>query len=36
MVSYRLSGHPIEVEYERPYDINKQGETGTVYDHWPV
>ena len=33
MISRRLSGHPIEVEYERPHDINEQPrETGTVYD----
>ena len=33
MVSCRLDGHPIEVEYERPCDINKQrGSAGTVYD----
>ena len=30
MVSCRLSGHPIEVEYERPRDIDEQHETGTV------
>ena len=34
MVSRRLSGHPIEVEYEQPCNINEQqGSTGTVYDH---
>ena len=32
MMSRRLSGHPIEVEYERPRNINYQLETGTVYD----
>ena len=32
MISRRLSGHPIEVEYERPCDINNQLETGAVYD----
>ena len=33
MVSRQLSGHPIEVEYERPCDINEQhGSRGTVYD----
>ena len=32
MVSCRLSGHPIEVEYEQPCDINKQREIGAVYD----
>ena len=31
MISCRLSGHPIEVEYERPCIINEQGEAGTVY-----
>ena len=31
MVLRRLSGHPIEVEYERPRDINEQCETGTAY-----
>ena len=31
MTSSRLSGHPIEVEYERPCDINEQCDTGTVY-----
>ena len=30
MVSRRLSGHPIAVEYEQPRDINEQRETGTV------
>ena len=38
MVSRRLSGHPIEVEYERPCDINEQHELGIVYgqckDHY--
>ena len=33
MISCRLSGHPIEVEYERPCDINEKSETGTAYDH---
>ena len=33
MVSRRLSGHSIEVEYEQPRNINEQqGSTGTVYD----
>ena len=32
MISRRLSGHPIEVEYEQPCNINEQCETGTVYD----
>ena len=32
MISRCLSGHPIAVEYERPYDINEQRGTGTVYD----
>ena len=31
MVSRRLSGHPMEVEYEQPCDTNEQRETGTVY-----
>ena len=31
MISRRLSSHPIEVEYERPCDINEQHDTGTVY-----
>ena len=35
MISRRLSGHPIEVEYERPQDINEQPrETGAVYDQY--
>jgi hypothetical protein len=29
MVSRRLSGHPIEVEYERQRDTNEQSDTGT-------
>ena len=29
MISRRLSGHPIAVEYERSCDINEQNETGT-------
>ena len=33
MISCRLSGHHIEVEYERSCDINEKRETGTVYDH---
>ena len=32
MVSCRLSGHSIQVEYEQSCDINKQREIGTVYD----
>ena len=31
MISRRLSGHPIEVEYERACDLNEQRDTGTVY-----
>ena len=31
MMSRRLSGHPIQVEYERPCDIHEPGETGTVF-----
>ena len=30
MISRRLSGHPMEVDYERPCDI-EQHDTGTVY-----
>ena len=32
MISRRLSGRPIDVEYEQPCNINEQCETGTVYD----
>ena len=32
MISRRLAGRPIEVEYEQPCNINEQRETGTVYD----
>ena len=33
MISRRLSGHPpLEVEYERPCDINEHRDTGTVCD----
>ena len=32
MITRRLSGQPIEVEYEQPCDISEQRETGTVYD----
>jgi hypothetical protein len=31
LVSYRLSGHPLVVEYERQCHINKRGGTGTMY-----
>ena len=36
MVSRRLSGHPIEVEYERQCDTSEQRETGTVYHQCKV
>ena len=32
MISRRFSGHPIEVEYEGPCNIDGQHEAGTVYD----
>ena len=32
MVKHRLSGHPLEVEYEQPCDINEQCQTGAVFD----
>ena len=34
MISRRVSGHPIEVEYEQPCDINEKRESGTVYDRY--
>ena len=32
MISRRLSGNPIEVEYEGPCNISEQREAGTAYD----